>query len=270
MCYLALALIVSLSACSKGTTDDEEAEDSSESAPAADTANVEGAPAPVENLPPAETGSSQPSPAPQDTAATEATTTPVAMTGEAATYAVQKNDTLMKIAFNLYGDIMQWKNLYEMNKDSLKDANALTPGTSLKYNKPASDPVIERNGDQYLIKKGDTLGSVAYDIYGKKSKWKKLWENNKTLIKDPNKIYAGFYLYYQISEEEKRELESLKGSSPIGSTLPAAGGGTTEPTPTPESVPPEQSATPPTEAVGGLQSLATPQGNNRKPAGQKK
>ena len=56
---------------------------------------------------------------------------------------------------------------------------------------------IERNGESYLIKRGDTLGVISNDVYGTTRKWKKLWENNRQLIKDPNKIYAGFYLYYQ-------------------------------------------------------------------------
>lgn len=142
--------------------------------------------------------------------------------GEVANYTVQKGDTLMRIAFNLYGDISKWKDVYEMNKGTLKDASQLSPGMTLKYDKPASEPAIEKNGDPYLIKKGDTLGTIADDIYAKRSKWKKLWENNKTLIRDPNKIYAGFYLYYQMTEEERREAEAVKGKR--GQQLGDSGG----------------------------------------------
>lgn len=131
-------------------------------------------------------------------------------TGEMASYTIQKDDTLMKIAFNIYGDIGQWKTLYELNKGVLRSASRLTAGTQIKYDKPASEPTIDRNGDPYLIKQGDTLGTIADDVYAKRSKWKKIYENNRTLIRDPNKIFAGFYLYYQITEQERQEAEAIK------------------------------------------------------------
>lgn len=130
--------------------------------------------------------------------------------GELATYTVQRGDTLMKIAFNLYGDINQWKLIYEQNRDVLKGATTLAVGKRLKYEKPSVDPSIEHSGDPYLIKQGDTLGAIADDIYAKRSKWKKLYENNRTLIRDPNRIYAGFYLYYQITEQEKKQAQEIK------------------------------------------------------------
>jgi nucleoid-associated protein YgaU len=128
---------------------------------------------------------------------------------ELGEYKVQKNDTLMKIAFNIYGDIMKWKEIYNLNQDKLKNNYVLYSGMTLKYYKPATEVTFEKNGEPYLIKKGDTLGSIAFDIYGKRHYWKRLWENNKTLIKDPNKIYAGFYIYYQITEQEKEEAQKI-------------------------------------------------------------
>ena len=102
----------------------------------------------------------------------------------------------MKIAFEQYGDLYRWKEIYEANRGNIKDPNHVPPGTELSLN-GAGMVTIERNGDSYLIKRGDTLGVISNDVYGTTRKWKKLWENNRQLIKDPNKIYAGFYLYYQ-------------------------------------------------------------------------
>lgn len=118
-----------------------------------------------------------------------------APSGDASGYRVKKGDTLMKIAFEQYGDLYRWKEIYESNRANIKDPNHVPPGTQLTLN-GAGMVTIERNGESYLIKRGDTLGVISNDVYGTTRKWKKLWENNRQLIKDPNKIYAGFYLYY--------------------------------------------------------------------------
>ena len=106
------------------------------------------------------------------------------------------------------------------------------------------------------------------------TKWKKLWENNKALIKDPNKIYAGFYLYYQATEEEKQNAEKHRGEAPaqqLGTTeQPAAPGeaaATAAPAEQAPVTPTTQNADTTTDN-GGLQSLINPEGGERAPAGQ--
>jgi nucleoid-associated protein YgaU len=131
--------------------------------------------------------------------------------GGTSSYTVRPGDTLMKIAFENYGDLYKWKDIYQENHDAIKNPNDVPPGTVLKLDKPSVPVAIERNGDQYMIKAGDTLGTIANDVYGTKSKWKKIWNNNKQLIKDPNKIYAGFYLFYTLTPEERDNLEKRGG-----------------------------------------------------------
>ena len=60
-----------------------------------------------------------------------------------------------------------------------------------------------------------TLGSISHTVYGSTRKWKKLWENNRQLIKDPNKIYAGFYLYYQPEGNLTNEPAAVEGTAAI-------------------------------------------------------
>ena len=43
----------------------------------------------------------------------------------------------------------------------------------------------------YEIKSGDTLGGIAKHFYGKASKYMTIFEANKDIISDPNKIYPG-------------------------------------------------------------------------------
>lgn len=47
--------------------------------------------------------------------------------------------------------------------------------------------------EEYVIQKGDTLQSVAAkpNVYGKASKWVKLYSANKDVIKNPNRVYPG-------------------------------------------------------------------------------
>jgi len=194
-------------------------------APAADNSS---APPPADQntaQAPAPTVASADTPAdtPDDTSATAPAP---ATADESGSYTVRTGDTLMKIAFDNYGDLYKWKDIYEANKDHIPNPNALPPGTVLKLEKSETPVVIARNGDQYLIKSGDTLGSIAKDVYGTPHKWKKLWENNKQLIKDPNKIYAGFALFYTLDSEERLGFEKSHGGQDTAavadSTTPAA------------------------------------------------
>lgn len=44
---------------------------------------------------------------------------------------------------------------------------------------------------EYVVKKGDTLWSIAQKEYGKPYRWKYLYEVNKDVIKNPNKLKPG-------------------------------------------------------------------------------
>lgn len=144
--------------------------------------------------------------------------------GATGDYTVQEGDTLMKIAFETYGDLYQWRKIYESNKERISDPNAVPKGTVLKLEQPSTPVAIERNGEKYLIKPGDTLGKISNNVYGTQTQWRKLWENNRQLIKDPNKIFAGFHLYY---------VPGAGGgapSEPSGDPAPLAGGDGSVPT----------------------------------------
>ena len=120
---------------------------------------------------------------------------PMPSIDEMAVYEVKENETLMMVAFNLYGDYARWKEIAELNKDKLNGSTLISKGMKLDYKAPAEPFIFNPSGNPYLIVKGDTLGVVSEKTYGKPVHWKEIWENNRPLIKDPNVIFAGFTIY---------------------------------------------------------------------------
>ena len=114
-------------------------------------------------------------------------------------YTVAKNETLMIIAFKIYGDYNRWREIQEMNPQV--SGSQLAVGMKLKYNAPSERFVWNPEGNPYMIKEGDTLGTISSDTYGTTKHWRDIWENNKPLIQDPNKIFAGFTLYTPIMKD---------------------------------------------------------------------
>ncbi len=113
--------------------------------------------------------------------------------GAMETYKVQKGDTMMMIAFKIYGDYRKWKDIKEWNKDVKK----VGEGVELKYMVPDQKFGWMPSGLPYLIKTADTLGTISKEKYGTTRKWKSIYENNRPLIRNPNLIFAGFTIYYQ-------------------------------------------------------------------------
>jgi nucleoid-associated protein YgaU len=120
-------------------------------------------------------------------------TSPVSSYGPMENYKVQKGDTLMMIAFKIYGDYRKWKDIKEWNKDVKK----VGEGVELKYMVPEQRFGWQPSGLPYLIKTADTLGTISKEKYGTTRKWKSIYENNRPLIRNPNLIFAGFTIYYQ-------------------------------------------------------------------------
>ena len=129
----------------------------------------------------------------------------------------------MKISFNLYADLFRWKEIYQLNKSKLSQGHEkLSSGMRLRVYRPGT-VVISRNGEPYLIRRRDTLSKISSGIYGTTSKWRRLWKNNLQLIHDPNRIYAGFYLYYTLDNEEQkaRTARRLASEAAPSVTVPA-------------------------------------------------
>lgn len=128
----------------------------------------------------------------EETPVPEVSTTTTGVDGE---YVVQKNETLMMIAFKLYGDYGKWRDLASRNSGVLKNGSPRA-GMKLRYDMPSEAFVWNPQGNPHLIRTGETLGKISGQVYGTQKKWKSLWDNNRPLIKDPNRIFAGFTIYW--------------------------------------------------------------------------
>ena len=77
-----------------------------------------------------------------------------------------------------------------VNADALtvKAESAPPEATSAPSAAPADE---EEPGEYYTIKRGDTLSAIAKHYYGHAMEYKKIFEANREVIKDPDKIYPG-------------------------------------------------------------------------------
>ncbi|MEM7755688.1 MAG: LysM peptidoglycan-binding domain-containing protein [Planctomycetota bacterium] len=132
----------------------------------------------------------------------------VGSTAAYATYTVRAGDTLSKIARRVLGDAGRWRELQELNKQSLPSADSIVIGQKLRVpanSAAAPDPTPARQARPerrsnpiqrryYVVKPGDTLGLIAQRELGTVKRQDELLEHNSATIQDADEIYAGMKL----------------------------------------------------------------------------
>jgi hypothetical protein len=107
-------------------------------------------------------------------------------------YTVLKGDYLWKISKKpeIYNDPIKWTWIYTKNRDIIKNPNIIHIGQELKIFRE----VLE---NEYMVKKGDDLKKIAGlpEIYNDPFKWTALYELNKSVITNKNKLYPYMILY---------------------------------------------------------------------------
>jgi nucleoid-associated protein YgaU len=53
------------------------------------------------------------------------------------------------------------------------------------------DSTAERVGETYTVQKGDSLSKIAKQHLGDANAWKKIFEANRDVLDDPDKIFPG-------------------------------------------------------------------------------
>jgi outer membrane protein OmpA-like peptidoglycan-associated protein len=71
------------------------------------------------------------------------------------------------------------------------EAKALGEGKYVEEKQESLEGAIKVATKEYVVKKGDTLSSIAAREYGKPHRWKYLYQLNKDKIKNPNKLKVG-------------------------------------------------------------------------------
>ena len=170
---------------------------------------------------------------PTDVSPQVAAASPAISESELKTYRVRKYDTLMKISYKIYGDPFEWDDIYQLNKDIIRNPNSIVNGMRIKYKPPVVSKALAKKRHKYTIKPGDTLSTISQAIYGTSRKWKVLFEKNSDLIHNPQKIMAGLDIYYSDGQAP------LMASRPRNEEVPAVNAPADMPTPQPQE---EQSA----------------------------
>lgn len=130
-----------------------------------------------------------------------------AFSEEFMTYTFKPGDTLMWVAFSIYGDYRKWKEIKEWNPDM--KLSGLGEGTVIRYKAPKQVFEWRPAGLPHLVKRGETLGLISDMHYGTVKRWREIYENNQPLIRDPNLIFAGFTLYYVPDRDIASERENF-------------------------------------------------------------
>ncbi|WP_019850238.1 LysM peptidoglycan-binding domain-containing protein [Desulfitobacterium sp. PCE1] len=143
---------------------------------------------------PEQATSEQPSAPEPIPSVSESSEEPAAPTPASTQYTVQPGDTLSTIALNHYGSYEHHADIYQANAAAFKKSNnRVDAGMVLTL--PAKGllaPLSTENIKQvYTVKSGDTLGTIAKQMYGDGSLYTKIYEANKERLKNPNLIFEG-------------------------------------------------------------------------------
>ncbi len=123
---------------------------------------------------------------------TETLSAPILGAGS-STYTVQEGDTLMFVAYKVYGDYRLWPSLASRN--NLAGQSSLRTGDVLSLDPSRVKTMPRKTGSVYLIKVGDSLSKISMTNYGTYKQWEPLWKHNAEMIIDPNIIFAGFQMH---------------------------------------------------------------------------
>lgn len=133
-------------------------------------------------------------------------------------YVIRPGDTLSNIAARELGTASLADNIFLSNRDVILDPDHLMVGMKIKL--PAQEGVAgygdlspgtdssstprrptQGLGRVHRVARGDTMSSIALQYYGSSSAWRFLYEANKSVVPDPNRLSVGTELTIPPYEE---------------------------------------------------------------------
>ncbi len=164
-------------------------------------------------------------------------------------YQVKRGDTLSKIAQNLWGSSANYMDIYEANKDILRNPNDLHVGMTLKIptpsnsvdfpiGKPVETPPVETaptteppatetppaeppapQFTEVTVKPGESLSILALRHLGDSERYPEIYEANKDILSSPEAVRAGMTLKIPTSaakpSDETGEASAVAEAGPV-------------------------------------------------------
>jgi nucleoid-associated protein YgaU len=104
-------------------------------------------------------------------------------------------DTLRGVAARHLGDAGRWREVWELNQDTLVAQTVLPPGTRLRLPPearraaPAQPPHVSRR--THTVQQGESLAMLARRYLGSAARWQELYQLNRARIANPHWLYPG-------------------------------------------------------------------------------
>src|SRR5215204_3902055 len=109
-------------------------------------------------------------------------------------HVVKSGDDLWSLSEHFYGDGRQWRKIAMANPRLLSGGpDRLEPGWRLTIPDVESSDA-ESETRTVVVKRGDTLSSIAKEIYGSDSDWPRILHANRAQLSDPDDIVPGLRL----------------------------------------------------------------------------
>lgn len=98
---------------------------------------------------------------------------------------------------NNNADITLPEAILDLNPITVDEPPAATEGFRIVPDSMAadqSDDVVYKAGNRYTVRPGETLMQISRKLYGRESAWRRIFDANRSVLRDPNILKPGMIL----------------------------------------------------------------------------